>query len=268
MYKLNLMNQYFALFLLLIFPVLSIAQELEIPKQSVYQVRDKMELQTLNGKWKFKYIENKNIPSSLSGFVESNFDDSTWDYITVPSNWETEGFKTPQYGADIVESWGLYRTTFKANPVWKNRHVILRFDGVQFGYEVYVNGHYAGRWGSSFNPCQFDITSFLHFDRPNVLAVKVSTRTKGWRFDLNDCWALAGIFRDVELFSVPNLHLKDVTFVSKLEGNERAALTFNVDVAAFKTLDDSEQYRAQDRAALIFFVTTDSVKRKWSVAAV
>ncbi len=245
MYKLNLMNQYFALFLLLIFPVLSIAQELEIPKQSVYQVRDKMELQTLNGKWKFKYIENKDIPSSLSGFVESNFDDSTWDYITVPSNWETEGFKTPQYGADIVESWGLYRTTFKANPVWKNRHVILRFDGVQFGYEVYVNGHYAGRWGSSFNPCQFDITSFLHFDRPNVLAVKVSTRTKGWRFDLNDCWALAGIFRDVELFSVPNLHLKDVTFVSKLEGNERAALTFNVDVAAFKTLDDSEQYRAQ-----------------------
>ena len=91
MYKLNLMNQYFALFLLLIFPVLSIAQELEIPKQSVYQVRNKMELQTLNGKWKFKYIENKDIPSSLSGFVESNFDDSTWDYITVPSNWETEG---------------------------------------------------------------------------------------------------------------------------------------------------------------------------------
>jgi hypothetical protein len=70
MYKLKLMKQYIALLFLLIFPVLSIAQDLDIPKQSVYQVRDKMETQTLNGKWKFKYIENKNIPSSLSGFVD------------------------------------------------------------------------------------------------------------------------------------------------------------------------------------------------------
>ena len=147
--------------LLLIFPMLNFAQKLDIPKQSVYQVRDKMEIQTLNGKWKFKYVENKNIPSSLAGFTEVSFDDSSWEYITVPSNWETEGFKTPQYGADIVEAWGLYRTTFKANPAWSNKHVILRFDGVLFGYEVYVNGHYAGKWGSSFNPCQFNITPFI-----------------------------------------------------------------------------------------------------------
>lgn len=231
--------------LLLIFPMLNFAQKLDIPKQSVYQVRDKMEIQTLNGKWKFKYVENKNIPSSLAGFTEVSFDDSSWEYITVPSNWETEGFKTPQYGADIVEAWGLYRTTFKANPAWSNKHVILRFDGVLFGYEVYVNGHYAGKWGSSFNPCQFDITPFIYFDRPNVLAVKVTTRTMGWRFDLNDCWALAGIFRDVELFSVPDLHLKDVTFVSQLKGNECATLTFKVDVGTFETTISDRQYRAQ-----------------------
>lgn len=239
------MRKYIVQILLLIFPVLSIAQDLDIPKQTVYQARDKMEIQTLNGKWKFRYVEHKNIPSDLSGFTEVSFDDSSWEYITVPSNWETEGFKTPQYGADIVEAWGLYRTTFKVNPVWKEKHVILRFDGVLFGYEVYVNGHYAGKWGSSFNPCQFDITSFIHYDRPNVLAVKVTTRTMGWRFDLNDCWALAGIFRDVELFSVPDLHLKDVTFMSKLEGNTHAALTFNVDVGAFKTMDGNGRYRAQ-----------------------
>ena len=92
MYKQNSMKQYIVQLLLLIFPVLSMAQNLDVPKQSVYQVRDKMEIQTLNGKWKFKYVANKNIPSSLSGFVETNFDDSSWDYITVPSNWETEGF--------------------------------------------------------------------------------------------------------------------------------------------------------------------------------
>ena len=79
--------------LLLIFPMLNFAQKLDIPKQSVYQVRDKMEIQTLNGKWKFKYVENKNIPSSLAGFTEVSFDDSSWEYITVPSNWERRALR-------------------------------------------------------------------------------------------------------------------------------------------------------------------------------
>lgn len=245
MYSLNLIKRPIVRLLFLIFPIAGMAQHGAIPTQSVYQVRDKMEIRTLNGKWKFKYVADKQIPASLSNFTEPDFDDASWDCIAVPANWETEGFKTPQYGADIAESWGLYRTTFNADPVWKNRHAILRFDGVQFGYEVFVNGHYAGKWGSSFNPCQFDITPFLHFDRPNVLAVKVSTRTKGWRFDLNDCWALAGIFRDVELFSIPNLHLRDVTFVSKLTDSGAAALSFRVDVAAFETPNNGERHRAQ-----------------------
>lgn len=245
MYRLNSIKRHLVRLLFLLFPIAGTAQNEAVPKQSVYQVRDKMEIRTLNGKWKFRYVANKQIPAPLSNFTQPDFDDSSWDLITVPGNWETEGFKTPEYGAGIAESWGLYRTAFKVDPAWRNRHVILRFDGVQFGYEVFVNGHDAGRWGSSFNPCQFDITPFLHFDRPNVLAVKVSTRTKGWRFDLNDCWALAGIFRDVELFSVPNLHLRDVAFVSKLTDNGGAALTFHVDVAAFEALDGSERYRAQ-----------------------
>ena len=147
MYNLNSIKRPIVRLLFLIFPIAGMAQNGAIPTQSVYQVWDKMEIRTLNGKWKFKYVADKQIPASLSSFTEPDFDDASWDYIAVPANWETEGFKTPQYGADTAESWGLYRTAFNADPTWKNRHTILRFDGVQFGYEVFVNGHYAGKWG-------------------------------------------------------------------------------------------------------------------------
>lgn len=219
--------------ILLLLSASLLAQD-NIPKQSVYPVRDKMEVVSLNGKWKFKFIPQGNIPSEYDGFEKNGFDDSRWDLINVPGNWENEGFKEPEYGANVIDCLGLYRTYFDVDKNWKGKHTIIRFDGVLFGYDVFINGHKVGYWGSSFNMCQFDITPYIHFDKPNLLTVKVTTRTKGWRFDLNDCWALTGIFRDVELFSVPDTYLRDVTFKSYLKEDNKALLSFDVAASSFE----------------------------------
>ena len=106
---------------------------------------------------------------------------------------------------------GLYVRNFRWNYRWEGQRVILRFDGVLFGYEVWLNGKYVGRWGSAYNMAQWDVTDKLVKGR-NTIAVKVITRSHGWLFDTNDCWALAGIFRSVELFTVSNDYIEDVVF--------------------------------------------------------
>ncbi len=205
-----------------------------------YPVRERMITKSLNGTWKFKIVEGLSIPAEYSGWKNPEFDVNQWDNIIVPGNWETQGFKKPEYRW-IAECLGLYRTQFKYDAAWKGKHVILRFDGVHFGYECYVNGTKAGEWGSSYNLRQFDITPDLNVDKDNVLSVMVTTRPMGWEFDKNDCWAIAGITRDVELFPLDNIYLEDITYTSELSKDKNAAVKIRVDVNRFE--QDSENYR-------------------------
>lgn len=205
-----------------------------------YPVRDRLLTQSLNGTWKFKLIKDLNVPKEYQGWEQPTFNTSQWDNINVPGNWETQGLKTPEYGRDLEEYIGLYRTTFKYNQAWNHKNVILRFDGVHFGYECYINGNKVGSFGSAFNLCQFNITPFLNTEGDNVLSVKVSTRSFGWLFDTNDCWSLAGITRDVELFALDNIYLEDVTYVSDVTQDLNAGIKVNINVNRFK--EDEKTY--------------------------
>lgn len=207
----------------------------DFDQKTFYPVRDRMLIESLNGSWQFKLIKGLEVPDKLDGWITYDYDDSNWDVINVPSNWETEGFKIPEYRY-TEEHLGLYRTSFKYNKAWNTKHVILRFDGVLFGYEVFVNGQKVGQWGSSFNMAQFDITDFLKQKGENLLCVKVTTRTKGWEFDKNDCWTIAGIFRDVEVFPIEDIYLEDITFNSDVTKNLDANISLKVDINHFSEL--------------------------------
>ena len=63
---------------------------------------------------------------------------------------------------------------------WKGQRVYLRFEGVLYGFDAWVNGVKAGSWASGYNPCTFDITDALKPGADNLLAVQVTTRDKGW----------------------------------------------------------------------------------------
>lgn len=235
-----------------------------------YPVRDRMAVTSLNGTWKFKFIGGLDIPPSLAGWELPGYDAAGWDDIRVPGNWETQGFKRPEYRW-IAECTGLYRTSFKYDKAWRGKHVIIRFDGVHFGYELFVNGHKAGEWGSAHNLRQFDITPWLRPDAANVVAVKVNTRSMGWEFDKNDCWAIAGITRDVELFALDNTYIEDVTFTSDITKSKDALIKIKVDVAHFAP--DGGQYTLtasitdqQGRHIADFSCPTDTAKKTYTFA--
>ena len=116
---------------------------------------------------------------------------------------------------------------------WEGKHVYIRFEGVAFGYQLWVNGDSAGYWQSAFNPCQFDITHLIKHNENNTLAVRVLTRCFGYKFDTNDDWGLSGIFRDVKIFAVPEVHFNDLTFITDSADNNSASLKINYSVGTF-----------------------------------
>ncbi|UAY53818.1 glycoside hydrolase family 2 protein [Arachidicoccus terrestris] len=216
-----------------------------------YPVRERMLTTSLNGTWKIKIIQGRQLPDTLDQWTKPDFNATGWDDVTVPSNWETQGLKKPEYGKDLGDYTGLYRRAFDYNPIWKNRHVIVRFDGVHFAYTVYVNGQEVGNWGSAFNMHQFDITRFLVKNEKNILCVKVSTRSLStqppgtWQFDTNDDWSLSGISRDVTVFSLDNIYIKDIKFNSTVLKNKDANVSIDAKVGTFNGDSNVSGYTLQ-----------------------
>ncbi len=177
----------------------------------VYPVRSGPMAQSLNGQWQFKYVAGSEIGPDVA-FSEPAFAGAgAWRSIAVPGHWELQGFAEPKYGKELAEGTGLYRRLFRVPTDWHGQRVFLHFDGVLYGFDAWVNGTKVGSWASAYNPVAFEVTDALKSGADNVLAVRVTTRSHGWEFDVNDCWALSGIYRDVTLFAVPPAHFADCT---------------------------------------------------------
>lgn len=196
--------------------------------------KDSNRIKLLNGTWKFKYIPSSDLGSDAS-FYNTSFDVSKWSNIKVPGNWELQGFAEPVYGKKLKNGTGLYHTNVTVPADWKGDPVYIAFDGVQSGYSVWVNGNYAGEFASAFNRQTFDVSKFIKPGQSNAVAVKVITQPKGWEFDTNDDWSLAGIFRDVTLFSLPSVHLNDLTIKTFVTA-DNASIT--IDAVVEKTTNN------------------------------
>lgn len=201
----------------------------------------------LNGIWKFKYFTSSEIGAD-SLFYMPTFDDSNWSNIQTPGNWELQGFSELTYGREAKEATGLYRTNFSTPKAWDGNPIYICFDGVSFGYTLWVNGKYAGEYASSYNRQTFDITTLISQGKSNTLAVKVITRPKGWEFDTNDDWSLTGIFRDVTLFSLPMVHIKDLVVKTFVHRNEA---TLNVNTLVEKSFGKGNLNKYKISACLL-----------------
>ena len=196
-----------------------------------YASRDPAFTRSLNGDWAFRYVPGLDAGAD-GGFAAPGFDVAAWDTIPVPANWELKGFAEPSYADELKDGLGLYRRTFAVPDGWQGRRTFLRFEGVAFGYEVWVNGKKAGESSASaFNRHTFDVSGLLRDGGDNVLAVRVTTKPHGFEFDLNDDWSLSGIYRDVTLFSVPETHVRDLTTATKLGAGGAAELSVTVDLS-------------------------------------
>ena len=140
-----------------------------------------------------------------------------WSLIPVPGCWEAYGFSKPSYDKALPLT-GYYRTTFTVPQQWRGQRIVLRFDGVLYGYDLYVDGHHAGQWRSAYNTALFDVTDCLDEGDSHKLELRVITQFPGSDFDCNDDWVPCGIFRDVTMMAVPETHLADLTITAKNTG--------------------------------------------------
>ncbi|MEI7880384.1 MAG: glycoside hydrolase family 2 TIM barrel-domain containing protein [bacterium] len=173
----------------------------------------------LNGDWKFNYSTRPEL--SPCDFEKPDFNASLWKTIPVPSNWQMHGYDKPVYtnvnypypiDPPFVPSenpTGCYRRSFTVPAQWKKRQTLLVFQGVDSAYYVWINGQPVGFSKGSHMPAEFNITPFLKAGK-NIVAVKVLKWCDGSYLEDQDCWRLSGIFRDVYLLSVPNVHIQDV----------------------------------------------------------
>ncbi len=187
-------------------------------------------VRSLNGNWKFLWSENPvSVPKD---FYNPEFNDSDWNEIPVPSNWELQGYGIPIYINQPYEfadprspftemlrpdpphvphdynPVGTYRTSFNVPAHWQGRRVILHFGAVKSAMFVWVNGEKAGYSQGSKLPAEFDITDFVK-EGKNLLAVEVLRWSDGSYLECQDFWRISGIERDVYLWSVPNIHIYD-----------------------------------------------------------
>lgn len=176
--------------------------------------------------------------------------------VTLPRSWQTQGFDFPIYtnytypwndGAygneklmaptapTVTNPVGFYRYEFDVDSDWmaQNRRVYISFGGVESAYYVYVNGHEVGYSEDSFDAADFDITPYLNADgKGNLLAVKVYRWCDGSYYENQDFLRLAGIFRDVYLYSTPGVRISDYTVVTDLDDSyKNAELKLDVEVS-------------------------------------
>ena len=180
--------------------------------QGILPVTDTQMKRSLNGEWNLKVVKGITDDPSVPAT------DDTWRMIPVPGCWEAYGFCKPTYHhADSLT--GYYRTTFTVPETWKGQCMIIRFDGVLYGYDLWINGKFAGSWRSGYNTALFDITPYInHKQGQQTLTMRVISQFPGSDFDYNDDWAPSGIFRDVTLMAVPHTHLRDLTIHTKNDG--------------------------------------------------
>ena len=105
---------------------------------------------------------------------------------------------------------GIYFKDIQIEDIQENEKIIIKFNGVDSAYDLYVNGQHAGFSKVSRLPSEFDVTAFLR-NGSNRLTVRVYQFSDGTYLEDQDMWWLSGIFRSVELYRVHQDTLLDVT---------------------------------------------------------
>lgn len=173
----------------------------------------------LNGIWKFAW--SKTPEASPRDFYRTDFDDSDWMQIKVPSNWQMEGFDTPLFRNIAtpfkanppfiprdINPVGSYRHQFNIPAEWHDMQIILRFEGVASASFIWINGQEVGYNQGAMEPAEFDITPYVKGGR-NHIAVNVYQYSDGVYLEDQDMWRLSGIFRDVMLIARSKVSIFD-----------------------------------------------------------
>lgn len=180
--------------------------------------------QCLNGSWLFSYAKNPSM--RVERFYEDSYDCSGFDMIQVPGHLETQGYGRNQY-INTMYPWdgeeflrppmvskrnnpvGSYVKYFTLEEQMKGKRTFISFQGVETAFYVWLNGTFIGYSEDSFTPAEFELTETLR-EGENKLAVEVYKRSSASWLEDQDFFRFSGIFRDVFLYSIPRVHVRDI----------------------------------------------------------
>lgn len=211
-----------------VFEVNKLYPRANIPQNNGF-TDDNPYFKSLNGQWKFHYVPNAD--ERPLDFFHTDYDDSGWDSIPVPGNWELNGFGVPVYvntTNDFDNSLlpkvpvkgnavGSYRKWVEIDKVFENSQIFLNIGGAKSCFYLWVNGEFVGYSEDAKTNSEFDITRFVKFGERNLIALQVFKWSDGSYFECQDFWRLSGIERDITLYAQPKTHILDYKVVADLD---------------------------------------------------
>lgn len=231
-------------------------------------------LQSLNGQWEFAY--SKNVMERPVDFYKETFDASGFDKIMVPGHIELAGYDKIRYintmypwegkeyhrGAYSMEATGAEEGMFSEaqyNPVGSyikyfdldrsmcGKRIHICFEGVEEAMYLWLNGQFIGYAEDSFTPSEFDLTPYIK-EKGNVLAVQVHKMSTAAFLEDQDFFRFFGIFRNVTLKAIPDVHLEDVWFKPVLnQDNESGSVSVSMKVSATDSQNVTAGFILKDR---------------------
>ena len=178
----------------------------------------------LNGIWKFHYA--RNYGSAIPGFEKTDYCCRDWDDIRVPAHIQMEGYDAPQY-ANVQYPWeghedihpgeipehfnpvASYVKYFEVPEEMQGKRLFISFQGAESGIALWLNGHFVGYSEDSFTPSEFELTEYVK-EGENKLAAQVFKWTASSWCEDQDFYRFSGIYRDVYLYTVPEVHVYDL----------------------------------------------------------
>ena len=178
----------------------------------------------LNGIWKFHYA--RNYGSVIPGFEKTEYCCKDWDDIRVPAHIQMEGYDVPQY-ANVQYPWeghedihpgeipehfnpvASYVKYFEVPEEMQGKRLFISFQGAESGIALWLNGHFVGYSEDSFTPSEFELTEYVK-EGENKLAAQVFKWTASSWCEDQDFFRFSGIYRDVYLYTVPEVHVYDL----------------------------------------------------------
>jgi hypothetical protein len=158
------------------------------------------EITNFNLGWKFH-------KGDITGGQVVTLDDSEWRNLDLPHDWSIEGPFSKENSSCtgyLPGGIGWYRKSFTVPEKSKNRKFFISFNGVYNNSDVWINGMHLGKRPNGYISFQYDLTSYLHYDRENLIAVKVDHTKDG-----DSRWYTgSGIYRDVTLITTDQIHVK------------------------------------------------------------
>lgn len=231
----------------------------------------------LNGQWEFE------IDQADTGLERGLLSRSLDTTITVPFAPEAElsGVENTDF---LHAVW--YRRDVQIPGEWRDDHVLLHFQAVDYDATVWVNGVEVARHRGGFSPFSADITSALAADGTATIVVRArDTRDdlqprgkQSTRYENYECLytRTTGIWQTVWLEPVPRVHLRRPKITPDVAGGRfhlqvpvsnaasdeyriRAAV-----VADGRELASDESGLATDMAAQLVLPIPEQDQRRWS----